>query len=117
MINTSQECTSCSATTLNWTVTYSANNVSSTAWEFKFNVSDTEGNAYTTTGSNYVNSNSSFYIEKDNVRIDYFAGNNSNSTIEVPAQLILAVYDLDNQSYVSAPTASVSFNITKLGCV
>ncbi|MBI4009878.1 MAG: hypothetical protein HY361_01625, partial [Candidatus Aenigmarchaeota archaeon] len=117
-INTSRECTSCTNTTLNWTTSYAATNVSTNPWEFKFNASDTEGNAYTTSTSStgdYINNDDDFYIEKDNVTIEYFAGNGTNATIGIPALLILRVYDNDNQSYVSTPNASVSFNISKLG--
>ncbi|RLC78639.1 MAG: hypothetical protein DRI61_09550, partial [Chloroflexi bacterium] len=40
-------CYDCSNTTVNWTATYSCSDVSEVQWEFKINVTDTEGTNYT----------------------------------------------------------------------
>jgi hypothetical protein len=117
-IGSAQTCTNCLNTVLWWSKTYSCSDVSPVAWEFKFNATDTEGNRYETTLTDYVyyaSGNSSFFVEKDNVLLEYVAGNEVNVTLEQEVPLVLRVYDIDNSSYVSSPSAIVSYNLTKEG--
>ncbi|MCG2724293.1 hypothetical protein L6303_06120, partial [archaeon] len=115
-IGNAQNCTSCSNTTLWFNNTFGCADVS-TGWRFKFNATDTEENTYDTDGkaSDYVSSDDTFDIEENNVRIEYVSGNETNSTLEAFTPLILMVYDTDNSTYVSSPSASARFNITKQG--
>ncbi|MFH1711273.1 MAG: hypothetical protein ABH840_03105, partial [Nanoarchaeota archaeon] len=101
---------------LNWTSVYSCSNISTR--RFKFNSSDMENNTYTTSISDYAyysGGNDTFTIEKNNMRIEYVSGNESTSTINSPAVLVLRAYDIDNSTYDVNPVAYVSFNITKQG--
>jgi hypothetical protein len=117
-IGSAQTCSNCLNTVLWWNKTYSCSDVSPVAWEFKFNATDTEGNRYETTLTDYVyyaSGNSNFFVEKDNVLLEYVEGNEVNATLEQEVPLVLRVYDIDNSSYVSSPSASVSYNLTKEG--
>jgi len=103
----------CADTTMNWTKNYSCGDIKT--WYYKFNASDTEGNGYTTSGSDYVIDNN-FAIEADNIRIEYIAGNETNATRDNnPATFILRVYDIDKGTYNITPAAYISFNVTRLG--
>ncbi|MBU4242661.1 MAG: hypothetical protein KKF52_05500, partial [Nanoarchaeota archaeon] len=115
-IGDTQSCGNCSNTTLNWTKTYSCTpDVDTGSRTFKFNATDNEGNTYTTISTDYVGSDNAFTIEKNNVRIEYQYGNETNATVTNYTKLILRVYDLDKQTYDISPAAPVTFNITKLG--
>ncbi|RKY29960.1 MAG: hypothetical protein DRP74_07910, partial [Candidatus Omnitrophota bacterium] len=74
-IGQTKNCTSCSDYVITWNKTYTCSDVATGSRQFKINATDTEGNTYTTTGSDYEGSSSAFTIEKDNVVIIYSYGN------------------------------------------
>jgi len=111
-IGSSQQCESCSNTTLSWNATYECSDIETK--KFKFNATDDEGNNYTTSGADYT-IDEQFVLEESNVRIEYIFGNETNATLNHPSTIQLRVYDIDNSSYLSSTSASVSINITKQG--
>ncbi|MCK4968109.1 MAG: hypothetical protein KAS12_03555, partial [Candidatus Aenigmarchaeota archaeon] len=63
-IGSSKQCVTCSNTTLSWNTTYDCSDIETK--KFKFNATDTEGNSYTTTGSDYA-ADDQFVLEESNV--------------------------------------------------
>ena len=114
-ISTSKTCAPCTNAQLSWTKSYLCSDISTK--QFKFNVTDTEGNYYETTvaGGDYVGSSQSYTIGKDSVNISYVAGNETNATLNVPTLFMLRVFDLDNNTFNLNSTAYVAFNVTKTG--
>ena len=94
-IGNTKNCTSCSNYTLSWNSSYSCSDVATGSRQFKINATDTEGNTYTTTGTDYVGGSAAFTIEKNNVIIEYVYGNETNATIQAYTNLTLRVYDTD----------------------
>ncbi|RKY30030.1 MAG: hypothetical protein DRP74_07785, partial [Candidatus Omnitrophota bacterium] len=114
-IGETKNCSSCSNYVMNWTKTYSCSDVATGSRQFKVNATDTEGNTYTTTGTDYVGGSEAFTIEKNNVIIQYVTGNETNATNVTPTNLIVRVYDTDSGTYNLNPSAPISFNVTKEG--
>ncbi|MDI6737663.1 MAG: hypothetical protein QME12_04045, partial [Nanoarchaeota archaeon] len=114
-IGSTKNCTSCSNYTISWNSSYSCSDVATGSRQFKMNATDTEGNTYTTTGTDYVGGTNAFTIEKNNVIIEYVYGNETNATIQAYTNLTLRVYDTDKGTYSLSPAAPISFNITKAG--
>ncbi|MCK5234056.1 MAG: hypothetical protein KAJ91_04525, partial [Candidatus Aenigmarchaeota archaeon] len=69
---------------------------------------------YETTGADYA-SDEYFTIEKDDVRIDYIAGNETSVNKTNYTTFVLRLWDTDNNSAVSAPISTITFNITRDG--
>ncbi|NIM46746.1 MAG: hypothetical protein GTN40_01140, partial [Candidatus Aenigmarchaeota archaeon] len=77
-------------------------------WFFKFNVTDPYG-----TSNESSDTANSHVIGKDNVTIEYMAGNNTTASLDTPATFILRIYDFEKGTYnLSAP---ITFNVTKQG--
>ena len=111
----SQECNDCTASQLEWNSSFTHTDISAVdGWEFKFNVTDLESNSYETTGADYA-SDEYFTIEKDDVRIDYIAGNETSVNKTNYTTFVMRLWDTDNNSAVSAPASTITFNITRDG--
>jgi hypothetical protein len=114
-IGSPQQCTNCSDTVLEWSKSYTCNDIGLV--KFKFNATDTEGNSdeTTTAETGDYETDDTFTVEANNIWIEYVAGNETNATIEQSTALILRVYDMDSDTYSLSPSATIAFNITKEG--
>ncbi|MFA6049565.1 MAG: hypothetical protein WC792_06500, partial [Candidatus Micrarchaeia archaeon] len=93
-------CSSCSNSTLYFTKTnFLSTDIDS--WEYKWNA--TEDDVWNSTTANY-----SFGVEKDDVQVEYFAGNESAIWRNGTASALLStrVYDIDKQAYVGISDAN-----------
>ncbi|MEM2963688.1 MAG: hypothetical protein QXN01_04305, partial [Candidatus Anstonellales archaeon] len=116
-IGESQMCSNCSNYTMKWNSTYDCSYAGKTM-NFKFNATDNDNNAYTTSVINgdYVSNDDSFIIEKDDVEVLYGGGNESSVNRSAGyAVLSLFVNDTDSKQAASSPASTVRFNITTNG--
>jgi len=114
----------CSETLLYWNDTYlndsyDCSNYAEKTAKFWFDAIDYEAYAYETSvpAGDYVGDDDTIYFEKAETRIDYIAGNNTQTTPATSTDFSLRVYDLDNQTFdhSSQPSSTrplVYFNVT-----
>ncbi|MCK5233849.1 MAG: hypothetical protein KAJ91_03455, partial [Candidatus Aenigmarchaeota archaeon] len=88
----------CLNTTMNWFKNFTYQDVG--AWFFKFGLNTEETSGFDT-----------FTLIKDNVSVEYRAGNESNPTTSVPANFSVGVYDFIAGTYNLSPSAEVHFEL------
>ncbi len=115
-VGSSQSCISCTNYTMHWNETYMCANLSGNpTFYFQFTGTDEIGNerkTQTATGD-YVNNDNTYVLDKDDVQILYFAGNESKvNRSGGNFTLSLIINDTDRRAYVSDSEATAYLNIS-----
>jgi hypothetical protein len=109
-----QTCQNCNNQMMSWNYTFNYTDVGT--WYFKFNATDTENNNKTTVVANgdYVGNDNTTTVEKDDVELIYFAGNETTSNKTSSTTFVFLINDTDRGEIVDSPlpAASVDFEVT-----
>ncbi|MCK4497493.1 MAG: hypothetical protein KAU24_04805, partial [Candidatus Aenigmarchaeota archaeon] len=116
------QCQNCSNTTMEWNQSFTCSDLSGSPQQtrnFKFNATDNDANSYETSvvAGDYVGDDEDFIIERDDIEIYYYSGNESdvNRSGSDYALFILEINDTDRNQLAYNPDINVTFNITTNG--
>ncbi|MCK4968481.1 MAG: hypothetical protein KAS12_05470, partial [Candidatus Aenigmarchaeota archaeon] len=105
MNQTITTCVNCIDSQKYWYRNFSYNEIGT--WYYRFDMNGTY--------SDFDASSHKFTVTKDNVSIDYIAGNESSTSYSpaISSNLVVGVNDSIQQKYVSTPASSITFEVTR----